>query len=464
MFSNSAAERDIQNLLHGYVELKTFQEKGPKVITGGKGVFIYDDKGTPYLEGVAGMWCTAFGFGETALIEAATEQMHKLPYYHTLAYKTVTPAIDLAERLAELAPIENPKLYFGLSGSEANDFVVKMVRYYNNAIGRPDKKKIIARKNGFHGASLMAASLTGIPMMHKAFDLPLPGVLHVSEPHFFRNGGPGETETEYAERLAGELEETILAEGPDTVAAFIAEPITGAGGVVIPPAGYYAKIQEVLKRYDVLFLADEVITGFHRTGELWGCQTMGIQPDTMSMAKGLTSAYQPLSAVALSGEIYQGIEKGSAEIGFFAHGTTYAGHPVGCAVALKVLDLIEERDIGGHVAQVSRTFEKRLAALLDHPLVGEVRSRGLMGAVEFVADKQTRRGMQPVGAFARQVCARAEEHYQLICRPMPGSDTCAFSPPLIISEEEIDEMFDRFGKALADVTDEYVRKNSSVVA
>jgi 4-aminobutyrate---pyruvate transaminase len=458
MLTNSAAARDVRHLLHGYVELKTYRESGPTVITGGKGIYVMDENGTPYIEGAAGMWCTAFGFGEQALIDAATEQLHKLPYYHTLASKSVNPAIDLAERLAALVPIDDAKIYFAVSGSEANDFLIKFIRYYNNAVGRPAKKKIIARSNGYHGATAMAASLTGIPANHLNFDLPLPGILHVSDPNYFRYSLPGETEADFADRLARELEETILREGPETIAAFIAEPVTGGGGVTIPPAPYYQKVQEILARYEVFFLDDEVITGFHRTGEFWGCQTLQFRPDAMTLAKGLTSAYQPLSAVVLSDEIYRGLELGSSTFGFFGHGTTYSGHPVGCAVALKVLDLITERDIAGHVRRVSRQFQKRLDVFRDHPFVGDVRSVGLMGAVEFVADKNSKTPFQPVGSFASRLKSRAEEHYKLICRALPGCDGCAFSPPLIITEDEVDEMFSRFEKALDDVTAQFAKE------
>ena len=428
MPTNSAAARDVRNLLHGYVELKTHRENGPTVITGGKGIYVMDENGTPYIEGAAGVWCTAFGFGEKALIEAATEQFHKLPYYHTLAYKSVDPAIDLAERLTALVPLDNAKIYFAVSGSEANDFLIKFVRYYNNAIGRPKKKKIIARYNGYHGATAMATSLTGIPINHRNFDLPLPGIFHVSDPNYFRYALPDETPVDFAEQLGRELEETILREGPETVAAFIAEPVTGGGGVTIPPAPYYQRIQQILARYEVLFLDDEVITGFHRTGEFWGCQTLGFRPDAMTIAKGLTSAYQPLSAVVLSDEIYRGIELGSATLGFFGHGTTYSGHPVGCAV------------------------------FRDHPFVGDVRSVGLMGAIEFVSDTKTKAPFRPVGSFASRVRNCAEEHYKMICRALPGCDGCAFSPPLIITEEEIDEMFSRFEKAVNDVTAQYTKE------
>jgi 4-aminobutyrate--pyruvate transaminase len=461
MLTNSAAARDVRHLLHGYVELKTQRERGPTVITGGKGIYVYDENGTPYLEGAAGMWCTAFGFGEQALIDAAMEQFHKLPYYHTVSYKSVNPAIDLAERLAGIVPIKNARIHFALSGSEANDFLVKFVRYYNNAIGRPAKKKIIARHNGYHGATITASSLTGIRSNHVDFDVPVPGILHTADPNYFRNALPDESPDDFASRLAQELDDLIVSEGPETVAAFLAEPVTGAGGVVIPPETYYEKIQSVLRRHDVLFLADEVITGFHRTGTLWGCESMGITPDTMTIAKGLTSAYQPLAALVLSDKIYQGMELGSQKSGYFGHGTTYSGHPVGCAVALKVLDLIEERGIAAHVDRVSKQFAKRLFEFRDHPMVGDVRVIGLMGAVEFVADKKSKALFQPDEAFGRKVRDRAEEQYHLICRLLPGGNACAFSPPLIITEDEINEMFDRFGRALDDVTGQYLSERGN---
>lgn len=457
MHANSAGARDIAHVLHGYVNLKTQLERPPTVMVGGKGIYVMDENGTPYMEGAAGMWCTAFGFGEEALIDAATEQLRKLPYYHTVAYKSVNPAIDLAERLAALAPIANGHVYFALSGSEANDFLVKFIRFYNNARGRPQKKKIISRVNGYHGATVMATSLTGLPVNHRNFDLPLPGIIHVADPHYFRNGRDGESREAFAARLVQELEDTILREGPDTIAAFIAEPITGGGGVSIPPLSYYAGVRDVLSKFDIFFLDDEVINGFYRTGKLWGCQTMDFRPDTMTLAKGLTSAYQPLAAIVVSDEIFQGLVEGSAATGYFGHGSTYSGHPVGCAVALKVLDLLEERNIGAHVERVSKRFLARLNGLADHPYVGEVRGAGLIGAIEFVADKKSKAPLIPVGTFGGKVRDRAEEFYKLIVRALPGCDGCAFSPPLIISEEEIDEMFDRFTKALEDVSAMYER-------
>lgn len=454
--ANSLAARGARRMIHGFTELATMRARGPDLITAGSGIYVFDENGTPYIEGASGMWCTSLGFGEQELIDAAIEQFHKLPYYHTLAYRSVGPAIELADRLAATLPIRDARIHFALSGSEANDFLIKFVRAHFNGIGQPQKKKIISRINGYHGATHMAASLTGIAGNHKGFDMPLPGIIHVGEPNLYNHGLPGESAEEFAARLVEELEQVIAREGPDTIAAFIAEPVTGAGGVTLAPPGYYDRIQTILARHEILFLADEVVTGFHRTGPFWGCETTGIRPDAMTMAKGMTSAYQPLSAIAVSPQIYAGMEAESSRNGYFGHGTTHSGHPVACAVALKVLDLIESRDIAGHVARVSGRFAARLAAFRDHPLVGDVRAVGLMGAVEFSPDKARRARFPQVGAFGARVKACAETGQRLICRALPGRDACAFSPPLIITEAEIDEMFDRFGRALDAATAEWM--------
>ncbi|WP_439817152.1 aminotransferase [Zavarzinia sp. CC-PAN008] len=459
---NSAAARDARYVLHGMSHLSTLRKAGPIVMTGGKGIFIIDENGTPYLEAVAGMWCTALGFSDHELVEAAVEQMRKLPYYYTVAHRSVQPSVELAERLAEIVPIQNPRFYFCLSGSEANDNLVKFIWYRNNIIGKPQKKKIIGRHNAYHGATVAASSLTGIPANHRAFDLPIHNILHTGEASFYHHGLPGETEDEFAQRRADELEALILAEGPETVAAFIAEPVTGGGGVIVPPATYHARIQAVLDRYDVMMLDDEVITGFLRTGNMWGAETVGMTPTTMTLAKQITSAYQPLAALVMPPEMYDALEQGSDEIGTFAHGSTYSGHPVACAVAVKMLDIIKSRNLEAHVAGVAARFAQRMNVFRDHPLVGEVRHAGLMGAIEFTADKATKAPFEPKGMFGRLLKDRAQEEYRLIIRT-PGSGDCAgFSPPLIITEDEVDDLFDRFTGALNDVTDAYVRMGAKV--
>jgi 4-aminobutyrate--pyruvate transaminase len=448
---NSYAQRDVRSLLHGYTHLSAQEVDGPTVITAGKGVFVYDEDGRPFLEAAAGMWCTALGFGDEELIEAAVEQLRKLPFYHTVVGKSVVPSIELAEKLCACVPVDGARIYFALSGSEANDFVVKFTRFANAVRGKPTKTKIISRLNGYHGATLAAASMTGIPAMHAFCGLPLPGFLHTDEPNFYRNALPGESERDFVARLGGNLEALIEREGPDTIAAFIAEPVTGAGGVIIPPSGYYPVIQEVLKRYDIDFIADEVITGFGRTGSLFGCETLGIRPTAMTLAKGLTSAYQPLAAIVVPDRIYQALKAGAdaATGGFFAHGTTYSGHPVGCAVALKVLEIFEKRQLLAHIRQVSQVFARRIHAFADHPMVGQTRAIGLMGAIELVLDKEAGGRSRPATDLGKLVKEIAESRYGLIYRSI--GHVCAFSPPLIISEAETNELFDRFGKALDDV-------------
>jgi 4-aminobutyrate--pyruvate transaminase len=450
LLPNSLAGRSARHLLHGNSNLSVLRREGPLVVTRGEGIYVYDDAGRKYLEGVAGLWCTSMGFSEPELVKAAVRQLERLPYYHTNLHKSVDPAIELAERLTKLVPLRDAKIFFSTTGSEANDFLVKFAWFYNNARGRKKKKKIIARVNGYHGSTIVSASLTGLLKYHEAYDLPLPFVLHVDDPHYYRNSLPSETVDEFTDRMAANLEELILREGPDTVAGFIAEPCTAAGGVIIPPPGYFEKMLAVLKRHEVMFFADEVVTGFGRTGKMFGCESFAITPDTMTLAKGLSSAYLPVSALAVSGEMYEGMEKGSDQFGGFAHGSTYSGHPVGCAVALRTLELIEERDILRHVQRVQATFARRLERFAARGVVGEVRYCGLLGAIELMRDKKARIGFNPELQVAAQVRERAAD-YGLLIRSLSYGETLAFCPPLIITESEIDDMFDRVEKALDDV-------------
>ncbi|MBL4907960.1 MAG: aspartate aminotransferase family protein [Sneathiella sp.] len=443
---NSLASRDVKSLIHPYTNLSAHEKQGPLIIETGKGIYVYDDNGKEYIEGLAGLWCTSFGFGEQELIDAAIKQMHKLPYYHSFASKSTEPGILLAEKLLEIAPADFSKVFFTNSGSEANDTVVKLIWYYNNALGRRDKKKIISRQKAYHGVTVAAASMTGLPPLHNDFDLPIQNIMHTSCPHFYRYGKDGESEEEFATRMADELEELILSEGPETVAAFIAEPVMGAGGVIVPPKGYFEKIQVVLKKYDVLLVADEVICGFGRTGEMWGSQTYGMKPDILSCAKALSSAYLPIAAVMVSEDIYQSMVKQSEKHGAFNHGYTYSGHPVPAAVALRTMELMEERNIIDHVQSVMPLFNERFNALADHPLVGEVRVSGLVGAAELVADKPTKRSFDSSLAVGAKAVGLMQEE-GLISRAVAG-DNIALCPPLIITAEEINKMFDLFTKGL----------------
>lgn len=446
--ANSAAARDIAYCIHPYTNLKRHRETGPLVITRGDGVRVYDDAGNAYIEGMAGLWCTALGFSEPRLADAADRALRRLPFYHAFGGKAPAPTIDLSEKLIAMAPVPMSKVLFANSGSEANDTAVKLVWYYNNAIGRPEKKKIISRHKGYHGVTVAAASLTGLPTNHRDFDLPIARILHADCPHHYRVAAAGESEEDFATRLAERLERLIVAEGPHTVAAMIAEPVMGAGGVIVPPATYFEKIQAVLARHDILLIADEVICGFGRTGRMWGSETYGIRPDIITCAKALSSGYIPISATLLSEPIYQAMVAESEKIGIFGHGFTYSGHPVAAAVALEALAIYEERDIAGQVRGVSPVLQDGLRRLGDHPLIGEVRGVGLVAAVELVRDKASKESFDPALAVAPYLAKRAEAH-GVILRALPG-DVIAFSPPLIISAADIGEMIERFARALDD--------------
>jgi 4-aminobutyrate---pyruvate transaminase len=457
MTQTAAAKRDIATTIHPYTNLKSHEVEGPMVITEGDGVFVRDENGKIYLEAMAGLWCSSLGFSERRLAEAAYRQMLKLPTYHTFLHKATDVGIELAERLLSLAPVPMSKVFFVNSGSEANDTAVKLVWYYNNALGRTRKKKIVSRAKAYHGVTVATASLTGLPNNHRGFDLPIAGILHIDCPHYYRFGLPGESEEAFAGRMAESLEQRILAEDPETVAAFIAEPLMGAGGVILPPATYWDKIQAVLKRYDVMLIADEVICGFARTGEWWGTTTFGLHPETIVCAKALSSGYLPIGAVMVSERIYEVLVKESEKYGVFSHGFTYSGHPVASAVALETLKIYEERDILAHVRRVAPRMQAGLRRFAGHPLVGEVRGIGLIGAVELVADKAARTPFEP-GLGAAGYLVRRGHHHGIILRAM--GDAIAFCPPLIITESEIDSMLDRFALALED-TLAMVRKSAA---
>ena len=444
---NSAAARDIAYHFHPATNARRHEAIGPMIIERGKGIYVYDDQGKEYIEGLAGLWSVAVGFGEERLVRAAAEQMRRLPYYHSFAHKSHPTVIDLAERLVTMAPNGLAKVQFTNSGSEANDTAIKLIWYYNNARGRPQKKKIISRQRAYHGITIASASLTGLPWNHRDFDLPLANFVHVSCPHYWRFGKPGESEEAFATRLAAELDETILREGPDTVAAFFGEPLMGAGGVIVPPHTYWEKVQKVLRKHDVLLIADEVINGFGRTGRTFACETYGIQPDMLVLSKQITSSYMPLAALLITDEIYQVVADNTAKVGTFGHGFTTSGHPVAMAVALENLKIIEERGLIEHAAEVSEDFLAELRRFASHPLVGEARGAGLIGAIELVADKVTKAPFAQPGKTGLFVAERCHDH-GLIVRPI--GDIVALCPPLVITRAEIREMFARFGRALED--------------
>jgi 4-aminobutyrate--pyruvate transaminase len=451
MTLSNAQSRDMQALLHPFSNLKSLDENGPLIIERGQGVFVYDGAGKDYIEAMSGLWSTSLGWGENALADVAADQMRKLSYGHLFAGKSHEPGLALAEKLKELSPFPVGKVFFGCSGSEANDTQIKFAWYAANARGTPQKKKIIARQKAYHGVTVAAASLTGLPNNHKSFDLPMDFARHADCPHFYRGAEPGESEQQYSARLGAGLEALIQREGPETVAAMIVEPVMGAGGAYVPPEGYFDVLTKVLDKYAIALIDDEVITGFGRTGEWFGCGKYGFEPDSMSIAKALSSAYLPISAVLLSPEMTEIIDQESRKIGTLAHGFTYGGHPVTAAVALKTIEIYQTRDVVGHVRHVEPLFLSRLALVADHPLVGEAKGVGLIAGIELVADKASKRNFDPAKGvgFRLSVFAEAEG---LIVRPLP-SDRIALCPPLIISEAEIGELFDRLERALAKTLD-----------
>ncbi|HYZ22618.1 MAG TPA: aspartate aminotransferase family protein [Rhodopila sp.] len=460
--ANSAAARDIANVLHPYTDLEAHQQIGPVVISRGKGVRVWDESGKEYIDSVAGLWCAALGFDNERLVQAATAQMRKLPFYHGFAAKSHEPMIDLAEMLVQRAPVPISKVFFANSGSEANDSAIKMVWYLNNALGRPKKKKLIGRLKGYHGITIGSASLTGLAANHRSFDVPLPGFIHTMTPHTYHGALPGESEDDFATRCAEELEKLILAEGPETVAAMWAEPVMGAGGVILPPRGYFPKIQAVLRKYDVLLVADEVICGFWRTGNYWGSQTLDVEPDIMVCAKALSSSFLPISAVMVNDFVFQGLAKESHSIGTFGHGFTYSGHPVAAAVAVETLKIYDEMQIGAHVGQVGPHMQAELRRrFADHPLVGEVRGVGLIAAVELVKDKAAHANFEPAAKVGARMSRLCEEH-GVIGRSVMNDALC-FSPPLVIEKDDVDEMLDRVGTALDELTVQLRREQIAVV-
>jgi len=451
MTLTNAQARDVESLLHPFTDLSLLGETGPNILARGKGVFVYDNDGKEYLEAMSSLWCVGLGWGEEELVEAAAEQMKKLAFAHIFAGKSHDPAIALAEKLKEMSPFPVGKVFFANSGSEANDSQIKFRWYAANARGQTAKKTIISRRGGYHGTTIATTSLTGLDAIQESFDAPMPFARHVSPPHHYREALLGESEAEFVARLAAELEALILREGPETFAAMITEPVQGAGGAIIPPRGYFPAIMAVLQRHDIGMIDDEVVCGFGRTGNWFGCQTYSYQPDSMSLAKGLSSAYVPISAVLLSPELSEIVECEARRIGTLGHGFTYTGHPVAAAVALKTIEIYQRRDIVGHVRRVGTTFAARLARLAAHPLMGETDSVGLLAGLELVADKRTRANFAKeakVGLALGRFCL--EEG--LVVRPLPG-DRIAICPPLVITEAEVNELFERFERGLAKTLD-----------
>lgn len=457
------AELDRSSVLHPITHLKDYAEgrMEPTIVTGGKGIRIEDAQGRSYIDGFAGLYCVNIGYGRTEVAEAISEQAHKLAYYHTYVGHTTEALAILSDRLVRMAPGKASKVFYGLSGSDANETQAKLVWYYNNLRGQPKKKKIISRERGYHGCSVIAGSMTGLSFFHDHMNLPFPVILHTGVPHYYWGAEPGESEEAFSRRRAAELEELIVREGPDTVGAFIGEPVLGTGGIIPPPAGYWQEIQDVLRRYDVLLIADEVVCGFGRTGADFGSTLYGIEPDLITVAKGLTSGYAPLSGAIIGERVYSVIEEASDRVGVFPHGYTYSGHPISVAAANAVLDIVEKEKLSHRAKTIGAHFQKRLTERFAQlEIVGEVRGVGLLGAVEFVADRQAKQRFDPNLKVGARI-SKAARNLGLIARAMPHGDILGFAPPLVVSETEIDEIVELAYQATRQVMDELAREGSA---
>ena len=447
---NSDEARDVAYHFHSYTNALAHADIGPMIIEKGEGIYITDKNGNRYIEGMSGLWSVGLGFNEQRLVDAAHQQMQRLPFYHNFTHRSHGPAIDLAETLIEMAPVPMSKVFYTNSGSEANDTIIKMIWYRSNALGKPEKKKIISRLRGYHGVTVASASMTGLPYNHMSFDLPINGILHTTCPHYWREGHAGETEEDFATRCAQDLDDMIQAEGPETVAAFIAEPVMGAGGVVVPPATYWEKIQTVLSKYDILLIADEVICGFGRTGNMFGSTTFCMKPDILTMSKMITSSYFPFSAFMMNDRVYDPIAAESGRIGVLGHGFTGAGHPVGAAVALENIKIIKERDLVANAAARGAELQAGLAQMADHPLVGEARGVGLIAAMELIPPAGKEDDWLP-GKLGVRMNAIMQKN-GLISRNM--ADAMAYCPPLIVSSDEIAEILKITQQSLQELASE----------
>ncbi len=446
---NSVATQDVTYHMHSQTNPGEHEARGPLIITRGDGVRVYDDEGKEYIDAMAGLWCASLGFNNKRLADAATRQYAELGFYHTFNHRTSAGVAALSQKLVELTGMTGGKAYYATSGSEANETMVKLAWVYHTVHGKPTKRKVIARQRAFHGSTIAAASMCGLEFMHREFGLPIPGFQHTLCPSPYRGMLPGEDADAFVARLASELEALILRESPDTIAAFIAEPINAGGGIIIPPARYFAAVGAVLKKYDILFLDDEIVCGFGRTGRWFGKETVGMAPDMMSMAKGLSSSYFPISAVVIKAEIYEAVKTFNAQGGSFGHGFTNSGHPVGVAIASEAISIYEEMGLEAHVQKMGARLKGHFQDIASRSaIVGEVRGEGLMLGIELVRDPATKEPFAPAmktGLAFDQIAYRNG----LISRCM--GDVLGFSPPLIVTESDVDQIAERCEASLKEL-------------
>ena len=443
-----SSEQEKRYFINPYTNLKDIRKSGSLKIEKGKGIYVYDDNNNRYIEGLAGLWCVALGFNNKRLIEAANRQLKQLPNYHSFTGKVPLTTLKLSEALVKITPKSLTKVLYANSGSESNDTAIKMAWYYQNALGKTKKKKIISRYRGYHGVTIMSGSLTGMEYAHKGFDMPRNFVIHTDSPHYYRDSLNGESSKEFVNRLLKNLENLILKEGADNIAAMILEPVQGAGGVIIPPENYLRGVQALLKKYNILLIVDEVICGFGRTGKMFGCDTFKIIPDMMVTAKGLSSGYVPISALLINEKIYETISEFSSYNNLFGHGFTYSGHPLAAAVALETIKIFKDENIIGHVKEMSDKFRSKMEQLNEYSIVGNTRSIGLIGGIELVQNKKNRVYFDKKIGIGSLVVKNAQKN-GLIVRALQG-DIIAVCPPLIISSKEIDILFNMLKKCLKD--------------
>jgi len=436
---------DRENFFHPSTHLAEFARGNvpQRVVTGGKGCYIEDRDGNRLLDAFAGLYCVNIGYGQTEVAEAIAAQASELAYYHSYVGHGTEASITLSKMILDRAPDHMSKVYFGLSGSDANETNIKLVWYYNNILGRPEKKKIISRWRGYHGSGLMTGSLTGLELFHKKFDLPLTQVIHTEAPYYFRRPDLNMSEADFVAHCVAELEALIEREGADTIAAFIGEPVLGTGGIVPPPAGYWAAIQPILEKHDILLIADEVVTGFGRLGTMFGSEHYGLKPDLITIAKGLTSAYAPLSGSIVSDKMWKVLEQGTDENGPIGHGWTYSAHPIGAAAGVANLKLIDDLKLVENAGTVGKYLNDTMrAALADHPNVGDVRGEGMLCAVEMVSDRDTRTFFDPSQKVGPSIAAKLLDQ-GIIARAMPQGDILGYAPPFCLTHAQADEIVEK---------------------
>ena len=443
-----SAVQEKKYFINPYTNLKDIRKYGSLTIEKGRGIYVYDENNNKYIEGLAGLWCVALGFNNKRLIKAANKQLNLLPNYHSFTGKVPLTTLKLSEELVKISPKSLTKVLYANSGSESNDTAIKMAWYYQNALGRTKKKKIISRYKGYHGVTIMSGSLTGMDYAHKGFDMPRDFVVHTDSPHYYKDSLSQESSREFVNRLLKNLENLIIKEGADNIAAMILEPIQGAGGVIIPPDNYLKGVQKLLKKNAILLIVDEVICGFGRTGNMFGCDTFKIKPDMMVIAKGLSSGYVPISALLINEEIYETISDFSSINNVFGHGYTYSGHPVAAAVALETIKIFKDENIIGHVKEISEKFNTKMEQLNVHSIVGNARSIGLIGAIELVQNKKNKTYFDPKIGIGSRIVKNAQKN-GLIVRALQG-DIVALCPPLIINSKEVDILFNKFDKSIKD--------------